>query len=194
MHIKIHEFATVITGYTFRGAIDSKDAGTTSVFQAGDLVQGVPFEDVASLAKVTIEVRGHPAYLKKRDVLILSRGMRSTSFRSTVFQSDAQNVLASSSVHVIRLTSADLLPEYVSQYLNAKEGQEALASIISGSYIVALSRRALENLSIPVPSLDKQKMFLQLAQNVRDQQTLLKRKTQLTEEILGAAFTHLVNA
>jgi restriction endonuclease S subunit len=121
----------------------------------------------------------------------VARGMKSGAFRSTTFIADESNVIPSSSVHIIRVTSKNILPEYLSHYLNSKEGQGALSQIISGSYIGALPRKELENIDIPIPSLQKQDVLINLFRNLREQQKIIDRKKEIKQNITNAIFNSL---
>lgn len=191
--MKLHEFSTVIAGYTFRGAIAPKENGDIVVVQAKDIIQGVPITEVDTLTKISYNALTYTGHLEKNDVLLVARGMKSGAFRSTMFVSGASNVIASSSLHIIRITASKVLPEYVSQYLNSPEGQEALSQIVSGSYIGALPRRELEKILVPLPSLQKQRTLVNLYQNVREQQRIFDRKSILNQGIINATFTNLAN-
>lgn len=191
MHMKLHDIATIIAGYTFRGAIMPDKNGGLLVFQAKDLVRGAFVTDVSMLTPIAFDPTGYAGHLKKDDVLVIARGMKTGAFRSTVFKSDASNVIASSSVHIIRITTPDVLPEYVSHYLNSKNGQDFLSEIVTGSYIGALPRRLLEQLKIPVPDLRKQRAIVDLYHNMQMQQKILVRKNELKQQILDATFTNL---
>lgn len=191
MHKELREIATVIVGYTFRGAIKSDDNGDIFVFQAKDLIQGEPFEDVCTLTKTSHAIPDYAGRFKKNDILLIARGMKSGSFRSTLFVAEAQNVIASSSIHVIRVTAADILPEYISHYLNSKEGQDALTQIVSGSYIGVLPRKELEKIKIPIPPLDKQMAIVNLHRNIRDQHRITSRQNEIKQNIINATFRNL---
>lgn len=192
MYRNLHEIATVIAGYTFRGAVKPDNNGDIFVFQAKDLVQGEPFEDVRTLTKIShVIIPGYMGRFKKNDILLVARGMKSGAFRSTLFVSEAQSVIASSSVHVIRITTADILPEYISHYLNSKKGQESLSQIASGSYICVLSRKELEKISIPIPNLYKQRAIVHLHRNIREQQKIIGRQNEIKQNIINATFRNL---
>ncbi|MFH1652714.1 MAG: restriction endonuclease subunit S [Pseudomonadota bacterium] len=192
MYKKLHDIAIVIAGYTFRGAVKSDNNGDISVFQAKDLVQGRPFEDARILTKISHLIPAYTGHLKKNDILLVARGMKSGTFRSTIFVSEAPNVIASSSVHVIRITAADILPEYISHYLNSKDGQEALTQIVSGSYIGVLPRKELEKIKIPTPSLEKQNAIIHLHSNILEQQKIIERQNQIKQNIIDATFRNLM--
>ena len=191
MYMELHEIADVIAGYTFRGAIKPDNKGSIAVFQAKDLVQGQPFQDTSSLTLISQDIPGYAGHLKKNDVLLIARGMKSGAFRSTLFLADEHNVVASSSVHIVRITAPNILPEYVSHYLNTADGQLALAGIVSGSYIGALPRKELEKIKIPIPTLRKQEALINLYRNIREQQKILDRKKEIKENIISATFRNL---
>lgn len=189
--MKLGDIANIIPGYAFRGAIIPVESGDFFVFQAKDLVRGVSFTDVSTLTQIPFEITGHIGYLKNNDVLLVARGMKAGTFRSTTFKADEQNVLASSSVHIIRITSPEVIPEYLSHYLNSKKGQDDLSQIVTGSYIGAIPRRSLEQIRIPIPDLHKQKAIVDLYKNIQAQQKLLDRKKELKQQIIETTFKNL---
>lgn len=180
----------MIPGYAFRGAIKPDQSGDTFVLQAKDLVLGSPIVGTDTLTKISLDA-SYSSFLQLHDVLIVSRGMKAGAFRSTVFLSDAPNVIASASVHVIRTSTPNVLPEYLSHYLNSKKGQDDLSQIVTGSYIGALPRRSLLDIRIPVPDLKKQKAIVDLYKNIQAQQKLLDRKNELKQQIIEATFTNI---
>lgn len=191
--MKIHEFGSVSMGYTFRGAVNPDPDGKVFVFQARDLSRGVVFgdEEARSLSKTSHPFSGYTGHLCKDDILLAARGMKTGAFRSAVFVSSSQNVVASASVYVIRITSQDILPEYVSYYLNSQDGQNAIASIVSGTHIGAVSRKELEKIDIPIPPLRKQEAFVNLLRNLREQQKIIDREKEIKQNIINATFKSL---
>jgi len=189
--MKLGDIASTIAGFAFRGAITPDTNGDVLVFQAKDLARGAFVTDVHGLTPISSTLAGRAEYLKNNDVLLIARGMKAGAFRSTVFKSGASNVIASASVHIIRVSSSDVLPEYLSHYLNSKDGQDALSQIVTGSYIGALPRRSLEQLKIPIPDLRKQKTIVDLYQNMQMQQKILDRKNELKQQIIEATFTNI---
>jgi type I restriction enzyme, S subunit len=192
MYMKLHEVAKVFSGYTFRGAVKPDTKGHICVFQAKDLVQGAPVADTANLTRISDDVPGYDGHLRRNDVVLVARGMKAGAFRATVFTATDDNVIASSSVHVIRIIGQNILPEFLSLYLNSKEGQDALSSIVTGSYIGAIPRRELEKIKIPIPPLSKQEALIHLFRNMRDQKKILDRKNEITQNIINATFKSLV--
>ena len=188
--MKLGDIAQVIPGYAFRGAIKPDVSGDTFVLQAKDLIQGSPIVGTDTLTRIALDA-SYSSFLRMHDVLLVARGMKAGSFRSTVFMSDDMNVIASASVHVIRPSVPDVLSEYLSHYLNSKKGQDDLSQIVTGSYIGAIPRRSLEQIRIPIPDLHKQKAIIDLYSNIQAQQKLLDRKKELKQQIIEATFTNI---
>lgn len=192
MYMELREVTTIISGYTFRGAIKPDTNGHIFVFQAKDLVQDQPVIDTVALTKISHDVPGYAGYLKENDVLLVARGMKAGSFRSTLFATDADNVIASSSVHIIRVTDSRILPEFISLYLNSKKGQAAISQIVTGSYIGAVPRKELERITIPLLPPERQKIFIELDQNIREQQRITNRQNEIRQNIINATFRNLI--
>jgi len=190
--MKLGEIADIIPGYAFRGAIVPDKGGALRVFQAKDLAKGVFVTDTSYLIPISFEIPAHAGFLHKDDVLLIARGMKAGAFRSTVFASKESNVIASASVHIIRLTVPDIMPEYVSHYLNSKKGQDDLSGIVTGSYIGAIPRRLLAQVEIPIPDLNKQKAIVDLYNNIQAQQRILDRKKELKQQIIDATFINII--
>jgi restriction endonuclease S subunit len=189
--MELGDITNILPGYAFRGAITPDKDGNIFVFQAKDLARNVPVTDVSNLTPISFNVPGYAGHLQLNDVLLIARGLKAGAFRSTVFKATTNNVIASASVHILRVVSPKVLPEYLSHFLNSKDGQDALSEIVSGSYIGALPRRKLETIKIPIPPMTKQKAIVDLYQNIRDQQTILNRRNELKQQIIEATFNNI---
>lgn len=190
--MELRDVAEVKAGYPFRRAIVPDRDGNVAVFQARDVVPGEVVTETNMLVRTSQVFPSSDVFLRKGDILLVARGMKSGAFKASLFMSDACDVLASSSVHVIRVTSRNvIIPEYVMHYLNSWMGQNALLQIVSGSYVGAISCRKLRHIVIPVCSLEKQQRIIDLHHNLLEQLEILSRKTKINEEILDTTFNHL---
>lgn len=192
MHLK--DIVEVIPGYAFRGSIEVSASGDIRVLQARNIVLGEDFVDVGGLVATAGGPPRGSSFLQKGDVLLVARGMGAGSFKSTIYESEAGNVIASSSVYILRVTSAHVLPGFLSSYLNSPSSQQALAGILTGSFIGALPKSELLNVKIPIPPLTKQKAIVDLHENIRTQQDILDRKNKLKQNIISAIFRNLSTA
>ncbi len=195
MKEKIQNFADVIPGYAFREAIKPDSAGSLFVLQAGNVDSNDSIKNTNEMVKVTdIIFSDDKYYLKKNDILLVARGMKSGAFRATIFEVEDLNVIASSSVHIIRLKDARILPEYLCLYLNSKDGQDALVQIVSGAYIGVLPRnKILTEIQVPIPPLLNQKSIVDLDKNIKLQEKILERRSQLKKNIINATFRNLTH-
>ena len=191
--MELQDIAMVTLGYAFRAAIVPDSNGELCVLQVKDLVRGEIHVDTEELTRIPANLPGYVGHLKHDDVLLAARGLKAGMFRSAVFKSEASNVIASASIVIIRVFSPDVLPEYVSLYLNSKEGQDALANIVTGSYIGALPRKELEKIKIPIPSIEKQHTLIQLYENIQEQQRILNRQSEINQNIINATFKSLTS-
>lgn len=188
---EIKQFATVISGYTFRGAIHPDQNGQIFVFQAKNIIANEPIDNKTTLTPINLKQPKSESYLKNGDITIVSRGLGLGSFRATMFKSNKENILASSSVHIIRITTPDILPEYISAYLNSINGQTKISQKVSGSHFKTLLRKNLEELEIEIPPLEKQKTVVELQKNILEQEKLIEQKNKIQKNILNSIFTNL---
>jgi restriction endonuclease S subunit len=158
------------------------------VLQAKDVQIGFPIASTADLPVVSQAPVRSEAYLKKGDVVLVARASGPGSFRSAVFEIDTPRVVASGSLLIVRPNTEIVLPEYVSVYLNSNEGQRQLGEKLSGATIKAISRSALEDIQIPLPSIETQRTIVALDQNIRKKEQLYARKTQIERSMLNYLF------
>lgn len=189
--MKISDIAEIINGYSFRGAIKTITNGDTFVLQAKDIIQGQNIIDTEKLTPIAFSGIRTASFLQKNDIVIVSRGTGAGSFRSVLFNLDG-NVIASSSLLIFRIKKKDILPEYVSLYLNSSDGQNKILETVVGSYIHAISRKKFEKeIEIPIPPLSTQKSLIELNKNIKEQEKIYERKKKLKQEIIGATITNL---
>ncbi len=192
MYKKISDFTEIINGYAFRGAIKPVGDGGIFVLQARDITQGQDIKNTNNLTEISFTGTRTASFLKKNDIVVVSRGMKAGSFRSAIFSSDNTNVIASSSLLIVRIKKKEVLPRYLSLYFNSSEGQNKIINTVVGSYIGAISRRKFkEEIEIPIPSLEKQKSLIKLNQNIERQEQIYERKKQLKQQILSATIKNL---
>jgi restriction endonuclease S subunit len=191
MYMKLKEIAAVYSGYTFRGAIKPEPYGQTAIIQARDVGSDTAPILREELVKTSFEPARADASVKENDVIIVARGAGSGSFRAAVFKGNDSNVIASVSVYIVRITSDQILPEFLALYLNSSNAQQDILDRVSGSYIKTIPRLKLEEVSIPMPSIAKQKSLIALHDNIRRQEEILERKSRLKEDIIKATLTNL---
>lgn len=191
MHTKVSQIGQVINGYTFREAIQTDKKGDVFVLQAKDIIQGQDIVNSKDLTPISFKGTRTASFLQKDDILIVSRGANTGSFRATIFSGNDENVIASSSVLILRIKKKEVLSEYIATYLNSPEGQNKILQTVTGSYIQAISRRKFEELEIPIPPLQIQQSLNGLNRNIKQQELIYKREKELKQEIVNTIITNL---
>lgn len=190
MQKKISEISQIISGYTFRSELlESSADDNILVLQSKDLVAGVDIVDLSSLKKIDSSLLRNPYFLKKGDVLLTVRGSGQNFMRAAVFDAPNSNVIASSTLVVMRLNSNEISPHYLVAYLNSTAGQAQLKKMLFGATIINSIRiSALRELSVPLLDQQRQNTIVVLKQNVQMQRDLLSRKSRLLKEIADSLF------
>lgn len=192
MHKKMSEISNITPGYTFRKSIEENLNGDIFVLQAKNIVSNQDIKNVEEFIKISSDTIRYPYYLEHNDVLIVSRSSAPGYFRSSVFTSENKKVIASSSVHIIRIKDVTVLPKYISLYLNSQEGQKlVLEKASGGSYLKTILIRNLMEIEIPIPPIQIQKTIIALSENIKRQEEIFKRKQEIEQVIINKAFINL---
>jgi len=179
MKIKLGELAALSTGYYTKPAQPEE----VVYVQGRDLVQSVVLKDDLS-PSVPMDDRLTKHLLKSGDVLISSKG---SSFPCAVWRGTVKAV-ASTQFLVIDLNTQNLIPEFLVWYLNTDELQLYLQRNARGSSMLSLNKSVLEELEIPIPTIQIQESIvnyymLSMKENEL-QQKLAALKQNFTEKQL----------
>lgn len=184
----LKDIAEVIAGYSFRTALRGKDNASLFVLQAKNILDS-SIVDEENLDGIDFENYRSKAVVKKGDVVISSRG----NFRAGSVSLEAKDIIAASSVYILRLKKETVLPEYLAIYLNSVEGQKQLIESATGAAIKAILKKDLENISVVVPSVEKQEKIIRLYHTSKKLQKALVRKIHLISNINEVAINKLLN-
>jgi len=126
--------------------------------------------------------------LKDGDVLFAAKGTKNFA---AVFENHNEPSVASTSFFVIRPTDKKLLPQYLAWVLNSHLTQTLLKGQAIGTSIPSISKQVLENLEIALPSIETQRVILQITK-LRNKEKSLKqeietlREKQIQQQIINA--------
>lgn len=174
---RISEIAEVASGVYLQTA----PYGEVAYLQIKDLLSESP-EKTAS--KVTLSPKNERYLLAKGDLLFAGKG---TTYLCKVFDLDIP-AIASTTLYIIRLTSKDVLPEYLCWYLNQPSVMAAMKAQQVGSGTPLIRKQVVEDFEIPVPDIDIQRQIVELAQlQTREKelyQALAEKHEQLTNQLI----------
>jgi len=183
---KLSHLAEVILGHTFREAITESPDGNCYVLQAKSIkAEGSLLSEFARTNLETSRARG---IVKNGDIILSNRG----TFRSAVYQGDKENIIAASSIYILKIKDDQILSEYLATYLNSEIGQNALQNLNRGTLIRSLPKSDLLNLVIPLPTLEKQKKIVAIQSNYLARKKLYAKKTEINQSVANYAINHLI--
>lgn len=129
------------------------------------------------------------ALLCENDIIMAGKG--SNKF-ALPYQTNFGKCIPSSVFYIIRLSTPEILPQYLCTFINSKPTQDHLKRHSKGATVETISIRQLKTLKIPVPPIETQKNIIQLAENLKLNieitQQLLQKKQQLSKEIIAQVF------
>lgn len=185
---KLKEITKIIAGYTFRTALKSVDEGGNLVAQAKDISDDLYIND-SKFIKINHQLLRSNALIKNNDILFSVRG----KFKASVYNGNKNNIIASSSVYILRLTNKNVNPEYLAIYLNSFVGQKEIRKSLTGGAIKIILRKDLGNLNIVIPKIKKQIAIIDLYKNNSRLQEKLDTKKYLINNIAKIAISKILN-
>jgi len=97
--------------------------------------------------------------LKRGDVLFAAKGSKNFAAR---FDLKDMSAAASTSFFVIRIFDKNILPEYLTWYLNHPTTMKFVKSFARGTSIASISKEVLDGLEIIIPSKERQELIYKI--------------------------------
>ncbi len=153
--------------------------------QKGEIVylQAKHFDENGELAEILYpdleadsKIQKH--LLKKGDVLFAAKGTKNFA---AWYENEATPAVASTSFFVIRLHDTNILPGYLTWFLNHPSTQALLKGQARGSSIASISKAVLSELEIPIPNIQKQELILRIFK-LRNKEKNLKQQIENLRE------------
>jgi len=116
--------------------------------------------------------------LLKGDVLFAAKGSKNFA---AWYENDEMPAVASTSFFVIRPQDKNILPGYLTWFLNHSSTQALLKGQARGSSIASISKSVLSELEIPIPNIEKQELILRISK-LRNKEKNLKRQVENLRE------------
>jgi hypothetical protein len=176
--IALGQIAEIQLGYTFRSSLEPSADGPTRVIQMRDLGDD-HLVDLESADRTATEVpASHQA--RRDDIIFRSRGDRSTC---AIVATDPGCAVVAAPLLRLRVTDKRVLPAYLNWFINQPAAQAHFARHAEGSNVKMVSKTALQDLQVDVPSLERQQSIVTLAGLSGRQRTLNTRIDGLRERL-----------
>lgn len=179
----INDLVDLTVGYPFRGAIVAVPSGSTIAVQMKDTDP----EDGVSWTKATrteLPGRKRPNWLRKGDVLVVSRGSR---FYAVCIDTSPQPAVCSPQFFHLRIKAGiDVIPAFVAWQINQPPFQRQLHQAAEGSNQLSIRQPVFGALTLAIPSLAEQQQIVALANAARQERRVLRQLILNREMQLGA--------
>jgi hypothetical protein len=187
----LNEIATIHTGYA-RGSYETHPGGQYQVIEPRHISAGRAHtghmsagEDEASpkgvrrptiaydaLARTDELTPSERHLIREGDVLFVPRGQ---SMAAALVDRPLERAVASSQLYVIR-AGDEVLPAYLAWQLGQERAQHYFQAMGRGSTVPSVNKRVLSELTLPVPSLQRQQAIARIA-------ALAGREAQLAAQL-----------
>ena len=117
--------------------------------------------------------------LRAGDVLFAAKGTKNFA---AVYEEPNLPAVASTTFFVIRLLGSNVLPEYLTWFLNNPNTQASLKAQAIGTSIPSISKQVLEELEIPIPSIEKQKLVVSISKLRLEEKTIQMKLESLRDK------------
>ena len=183
MECLLKEIARVQMGLSFRSRIEPEVNGNIAVIQMRDLSERRKLGR-QNLVKVKMNGINDRHLVKRNDLVFRSRGKTTTT---TIVNAEIGPAVVAAPLLRIRVTSKNILPEYLCWFINQRTAQGFLHSRATGTAMTMIGKSALDALKVPLPTLKTQERIVALADWSDREQRLMRevarRKAKLVKGI-----------
>lgn len=185
--VVLGELAFTQLGYSFREGLSADPSAPVRVVQMRDLCDD-HVVDLENAARVDLDPPANQ-WLQRGDILVRSRG---ESVTSAIVDADVDAMIAAAPLLRVRVTNPAIRPQYLNWIINQGPSQVYFAKNIEGSNVKMISRRALEELPIEVPSLEQQEQVIHLAGLAAREKRLVQVIGKHRDELLSHVMLNYV--
>jgi restriction endonuclease S subunit len=174
LEIELKELASIQTGIYAKPSI----SGEVIYLQSRHFNLEREFDRTVSPdLKLDNKIEKH--LLKNGDVIIASKGF---SNFAVVYNDSIGPAVASSMFLVVKNIQTNLiLPEFLEWFLNLPQTCDYFQNNAKGTGLPSIGKTVLEDLKIPLPNIEKQKLILEVVK-LRCQEAAIKTKIQKLQE------------
>lgn len=158
--------------------------GDTYYLQVKDFdTNGTLYDNIQP--SIRYEDRQQKHLLRKGDLLFASKG--TTNF-CTIYNKEAEKAVASSAFFVLRMFHENIRPAYICWFLNLPTTLQMLRENERGRITPIITKSMIEDLIIPVPSIEIQDIIINMNQLQEKEEMLYKaislKKKSLTNQLI----------
>lgn len=181
---RISDLAQIRAGYQTRKGLQERTDGSHTLLQIRDFNNERTAVDIAGMARISPSAVSQELVLREGDVVFLAKGAKSFGFAVADLPEPS---LAASCFFIVR-PSRRVDPAYLAWYLNLESTRRTIARQVGqGTRIPVVRRQLLEDLEVPLPSLQSQRLIAAVAELADQQQRLLAQLAERKHLLVTAA-------
>ncbi len=182
MKVTIKELAAVQTGYSFRSRLEASERGGIAIIQMKDLRDDNTVS-CDGLVRIDMDAVKEHHLVQKGDLVFRSRGSVSTS--AVLLEDPGKAVIAAPLLRIRVMKPDKVLSEYLNWYISQREAQAFLTSRARGTVQKMISKQAIGELEVIVPTLEKQKSIVELSRLAAREQALIHTLAHKREQYIS---------
>lgn len=206
---KLGDIAEIAIGYQHRERVSHVEHGTHRLIQGKDIVRSEELADdsdhqsgwrvlTQELDRVTPKGNAGRYRIQPGDLLFVSRG--TTNIAVPLVEPfvkpmpfDWDTLIPAYVFYILRPDHQRVLPEYLAWFINQRPAQAFLARHSRGTLVKLLPKSVFEELEVPVPPLEKQRLIVELEHLRAREEFLLKQLADARRRLVQRTCLAAVN-
>lgn len=189
--VSLADCAGISAGFPFRGAVDVLPEGDVAVIQMRNVDDALGV-DWPALKRVDLPTKRKPDLLAVGDVILTTRGRRNFALALTDIPGPA---VCSPHFFVIRVRQPHvIMPEFLAWQINQKAAQEHIQQSATGSYILNLTRAAVEAVPISIPPMPIQAAAVAMANTAHREVAVLQALIDNQRSLIEVVATKILHS
>ena len=189
--MELKNIADIQSGYISRGKIEPMVNGSYFLLQARDVDADKLIYQAGGMVRFNPDLSPKDQPLKQNDILFMARGSRNYSI---LVKEIPRSVLAAACFFIVRVSSRDVLPDYLFWFLNQAPADNYFRRHSGrGVHMPVVKRSVLENIDIPIPPAEEQKIIVELNSLLQKETALLEALAQKRKEMITSACLRAVH-
>jgi restriction endonuclease S subunit len=183
-HLRLCQIARVRGGYSFRSAIPESASSDIRAIQMKDVeaLSRGDWSQVVRAALPRIPEKDSPEWIRSGDILFTFRGTRSQAF---VVDHVAGRAVAATHFLIIRVRDTGaVLPAFLAWQLSQPAARAYFDRSAEGTAQRSVRRSVVEDATIALPDVDRQKTIVQLVQFAQRERELYEGLIEIREQEL----------
>lgn len=185
---KLSEITEIYLGQPIRDKIDNEPKGDYFIVQMKDVDKESGIEQ-KSLYRTNLKGRTEPRFVRRGDLLFVSRVFRGSLPYSVLVNVDLPSLVAAPTFHILSVKNEIVRAEYLHWFINSEaHGGKFFKVNAMGSSVLNIPKSVLNDMEVIVPSLQEQDRFIKLIQAAKQEEKIMaslieKRKLYMSEAI-----------